>query len=1037
MLRIKQVYNNILRRFGVAVALFLIILPAIHPFTLGEMPRTDDGSIHVYRVIALEHAIITTGNIYPRYVPGLAYGYGAPLFNYFPPVPYYAPLSLALLGLGYVQAWLVAVCFYTYLSAIGAYLLGKVWSNSLGGFATSLSYIYAPYLLFDTVTRGTIIEFAGLAILPFVLWSLTQLAQTKGRFHFLQAIILFAIFIPLHNVVTLHSAILIAFYALMLIGLSRTRWHTFWQLFLVGILGVLLTSFFWLPALTETDQVKINVVTSYLAHIDVTHTLREMPDILALPQISDPQHLQAPIPITLSWLGILFTSLGLCLSWRKNDKVRTLMIFMSLATLIIIFLNTPASIIIWQTIPLLDYTQFAWRTLGIASLTLALTTGVAMAEIGCRITSKKALTAVLSVFTAMTMLYSLSWLYTLYIELPAESIQDVHNYERNTNELALSSYSEYLPITNQSPLDSDALFERYTKSDVIPRSQHPAIREAHWMGTSAQITIVLDTPETLVFDWLYVEGWQAYLDMTPLPLYPQPPEGLVAIDLPAGEYTFTVQLENTPRQQLGNNISMGAIILVVLAVIGLPHSTTSTPVTSSDAPKNIVMAIIITSLGMFALKVVYIDHHPTIWRAYRFAEGIERGIKTPLLADFSNGIRIIGVSMPENVQNGGKMVLEVVAELSATPLSTDYSSQITLRNAENFVVAQTNSFMPGGIATSRWLPGTYTSDTMLLEVSPFTPPGIYTLEIHYYNPITQEIASLLNEAGNPSASTLTLGTVSVTYAQHNVQLMPEPEHILESHSLGMTHSIPLPDVVTVGDIITLGILWHSLDALIDAYAVEFVWRETNTDYKSPPMPLVADYSTTHWQKGDVWQGLYRLIVPPNLTQEHVALGLRLVDTSGTIQSSFITLGQIEINVPERNYELPQNHIEDGRQWSNGIEFIGYETQHEPDDSVTILTLYWRTQRALEQNLRLFVQVFDAEERIIAQTDEVPVNWSRPTTGWADGEIITTQHTLMLPKSAFETNEVRLGWYDAVTTQRERTLDGSDFLRLRSMRSHTE
>ncbi|MDQ7037030.1 MAG: hypothetical protein Q9P01_19985 [Anaerolineae bacterium] len=89
----------------VIIALILLTLPVIQPFLQGEMPRTDDGTLHVYRAIALDHSLRNDGALYPRYSSGLVYGYGASLFNYFPPTSYYPTVFLHWTGLSFIQAW--------------------------------------------------------------------------------------------------------------------------------------------------------------------------------------------------------------------------------------------------------------------------------------------------------------------------------------------------------------------------------------------------------------------------------------------------------------------------------------------------------------------------------------------------------------------------------------------------------------------------------------------------------------------------------------------------------------------------------------------------------------------------------------------------------------------------------------------------------------------------------------------------------------------------------------------------------------------
>src|SRR5574337_645807 len=58
---------------------------------------SDDGALHVYRTVALDRAL-SSGLLYPRWFPDLAYGYGFPFFNYREPLGYYLVEFVHLLG---------------------------------------------------------------------------------------------------------------------------------------------------------------------------------------------------------------------------------------------------------------------------------------------------------------------------------------------------------------------------------------------------------------------------------------------------------------------------------------------------------------------------------------------------------------------------------------------------------------------------------------------------------------------------------------------------------------------------------------------------------------------------------------------------------------------------------------------------------------------------------------------------------------------------------------------------------------------------
>lgn len=154
--------RNLAKWIMILMALGIVSLVSVSPFLADGMLITDDGNLHVYRSIVLDDAL-RDGAIYPRFATGFVYGYGASLFNYFPPTSYYPTVGFHALGLDWVSAWEATILFYVLLAGLGMYLWARQWMDTLGSFVASVAYIYAPYTLFDTVTRGSSNEFLGMA----------------------------------------------------------------------------------------------------------------------------------------------------------------------------------------------------------------------------------------------------------------------------------------------------------------------------------------------------------------------------------------------------------------------------------------------------------------------------------------------------------------------------------------------------------------------------------------------------------------------------------------------------------------------------------------------------------------------------------------------------------------------------------------------------------------------------------------------------------------------------------------------------------
>ncbi len=98
--------------------------------------------------------------------------------------------------------------------------------------------------------------------------------------------------------------------------------------------------------------------------------------------------------------------------------------------------------------------------------------------------------------------------------------------------------------------------------------------------------------------------------------------------------------------------------------------------------------------------------------------------------------------------------------------------------------------------------------------------------------------------------------------------------------------------------------------------------------------------------------------------------------------------------------------------------------------VTQLQLLWQADQQPERAYKVFLQLLDRRDQVIAQRDAEPAGDSRPTTGWAPGETIYDNHGVLIPPGTPPGSYRRIvGLYDAETFERLRLPDGSDFVSL--------
>jgi hypothetical protein len=135
------------------------------------------------------------------------------------------------------------------------------------------------------------------------------------------------------------------------------------QLFFSFILGLLISGYFWLPALLDSNLVKYDTVFNFIDHFP---TLRQ----LFTPYWGYGASVAGPGDGMSFFLGIssmVVLILGILLTgvfWNKYSSQQKIILAWTIISLIIVFfVMNFRSTLIWQKAPLLPFFQFPWRFL--------------------------------------------------------------------------------------------------------------------------------------------------------------------------------------------------------------------------------------------------------------------------------------------------------------------------------------------------------------------------------------------------------------------------------------------------------------------------------------------------------------------------------------------------------------------------------------------------------------------------------------------------------------------------------------------------
>lgn len=327
---------------------------------------------------------LSTGQFPVRWVDGLGFGLGYPLFNFYPPLTYYLGEIFHLgLNTGFIDS-IKLVWFVAFIgSGITMYFLSREFFGRSGGLVSSMFYIYAPYHAIDSYVRGAQAELFSFVWLPLILlFSYKAILENSYKWSIWTGVTLGLlmvthnlIFLPFFGLFTLWFGSMILIYGEKKRGIQYVLHYALQTLLAFG-----LTAFFWLPALAEkkftlVDQLLIKNLASYKIHFvcpeQLWNSLWGFGGSVA--------GCIDGMSFKIGKLHILAALAALVIALIRRSKILVVSFILFAFS---VFMTTQYSNIIWDKIPQLWYLQFPWRFLEFAALFSSLSAGAMFVVFG-------------------------------------------------------------------------------------------------------------------------------------------------------------------------------------------------------------------------------------------------------------------------------------------------------------------------------------------------------------------------------------------------------------------------------------------------------------------------------------------------------------------------------------------------------------------------------------------------------------------------------------------------------------------------------
>lgn len=344
----------------------LSIIPFIGIFLTNLLPHTHDGFVHLARIGAYFKAL-QDGQFPVRWAGDLNFGYGVPVFNFIYHVPYFIASVFVYLGLGLVNAFKITLVLSFILS--GILMLGfslNFFKDVKKAFLITVFYQFFPFRLIDLLIRGSFGEVYVYAFFPLVLWGVVLLFKKINFRNILITSLGAFLLILSHNALSLVFFFVSIIFILFFAKGPKRYIYPFFSLFL----GLLLASFYWIPAIFEHKYTygDLFMRNLYLQHFSPIQNF-------FIPNFFNNPALQIKgISVQFGLFHILVLLLGIiAASSKKIAKFDKRLIIFSICIFIGgFFVMLPISKFLWENIVLLRQFQFPWRLLAIVGFAMSM-----------------------------------------------------------------------------------------------------------------------------------------------------------------------------------------------------------------------------------------------------------------------------------------------------------------------------------------------------------------------------------------------------------------------------------------------------------------------------------------------------------------------------------------------------------------------------------------------------------------------------------------------------------------------------------------
>lgn len=705
----------------------LFSLTAAWGFVLQDSVSHHHAGENAVYAIAEYSQSFRQGVLYPRWSTSAMGGYGAPIYNFYPPaLSYLGGVVDVLFVDDPVVALRVVMVSAFLLAGSMCYVLVLRVSGALTAVLASMLYLYSPYI---NLTAPHILgDYNGVllfALYPMALWNLNRLLTFRNPFDLALGAGIYA------GIILTDPA---GFYVAVLLAIPMLIWWR-WQsqesgrhffggmmrFMIAGALGVGITAFFWMPALVEWHEMNWLPTGGMSPDYRLTWL-----GLLSVGDVIDIQEMHPSPTFNLGWglIASLVVFLGLIGHHRRLIRRYEKLIWHLLYLL-------------FGSGLLLGVMFFSERSIGLfVPIILCLTLGASGLSLWNDLLLRYLRGGLVPISIVMILLLNMSGWIGTRSPAPFGATDDIVRiqYELAGYGNAVLSPDRLIP-THLDPnyMINQGLIDSYQANmpTRIPNLRLSGEKLANLVYANSHADrYVIEARNAVMFDILraYDPAWRAWLNGETVDLKPNPANGLMQVLIPeviSGQLDIRYTL-TPPHLWAWIMAGVVLVILVLRTMMRMLRYINQEQDDDLDYLRDMDARLIgVVGVGFTALILLHASFFPS--QTLHAKPGYQLDYFTGLFLSTTDGLELFAydyIPPTDGYLNEDDIQFEL-AWRATQPLAEDYDLHVSIWTEDLSEQIQIHDLGDlGDYPTTRWDVGYYVLDPISLSLADL-PNGVY------------------------------------------------------------------------------------------------------------------------------------------------------------------------------------------------------------------------------------------------------------------------------------------------------------------------